>query len=298
MRLRSIENFLIQQRKFLHFEVQSEGSNYILKGVPKAIDAIENLREFDFLLPSIKKLESVEEIYTSRLDTIKVSKAYYELFNQRFKHLHNVIEACIQLIQTSVSVESKNSIAVKLPDFKNLDNLSTFTSKLNQILNQLLSADDFNANIELKNFDSGSIWYEIALNSLPAVGLVGSAVWSAAVIRKKIIEGNIMLENLRTLKIKNEGIEDIKNSLKIQLDNLIKVEANNLIEEQNLKSADPEYPQRVMFCIHELAKMLNEGTEIHHSLMAPEEVKNLFPDFKNLSLMESKVPRIEDKDVS
>jgi hypothetical protein len=40
--------------------------------------------------------------------------------------------------------------------------------------------------------------------------------------------------------------------------------------------------------IKDLAGLIEKGAEIHPALTAPEDVKNLFPDFTKLELIESK----------
>jgi hypothetical protein len=42
-------------------------------------------------------------------------------------------------------------------------------------------------------------------------------------------------------------------------------------------------------------ELIEKGAEVHPALMAPENVKNLYPDFKKLGSVESKIKQIAEK---
>ncbi|WP_238582276.1 hypothetical protein, partial [Cellvibrio sp. OA-2007] len=50
---------------------------------------------------------------------------------------------------------------------------------------------------------------------------------------------------------------------------------------------------RVESSIKTLAKLIQQGAEVHPSLMAPESVKNLFPDYKKIDSITSQIKRLE-----
>ncbi|MEB0260207.1 MULTISPECIES: hypothetical protein [unclassified Mucilaginibacter] len=58
---------------------------------------------------------------------------------------------------------------------------------------------------------------------------------------------------------------------------------------------DKERIERYKLSIDNMSKLIGKGTEIHPSLLAPENVSNLFPAYKNLNLIESKTKKISNE---
>jgi hypothetical protein len=116
-----------------------------------------------------------------------------------------------------------------------------------------------------------------------------------AVVFKKMQEGKIFSEHVRGLKIKNESIEEIQKAQKKVLDVMVEGEAKRLEAEFYGESeSDPERTQRIKMAVVTLAELIEKGTEIHPALNAPEKADNVFPDFKNLFALQSKVKQIAE----
>ena len=126
------------------------------------------------------------------------------------------------------------------------------------------------------------------------VAIVSSVAWSAAVISKKFNENKVLEQTIRSMEIKNESLEDILESQKVITSQFIENEAL-AISDKHFTEHDNERNERIKNAIKTFAKLIQEGAEIHPSLIAPETVKNLFPDFKKLDNITSKIPQIEDK---
>ena len=92
-----------------------------------------------------------------------------------------------------------------------------------------------------------------------------------------------------------KAIEDLEKAQKKQLDLLVTSEAYGLIEKFNLDKTDVEYEERLKNSILELSKMINNGVQVVPSLVAPEESKNLFPDYSSLETLVSQRKLLEDK---
>ncbi|KAF0178855.1 MAG: hypothetical protein FD161_1614 [Limisphaerales bacterium] len=76
---------------------------------------------------------------------------------------------------------------------------------------------------------------------------------------------------------------------------LVEGEAKNIAAEHLKGEVSPETLERVKFSLREFSAMIEEGAEIHPALQAPESVKNLFPNFKDLMGIESRTKLIEDE---
>ena len=78
------------------------------------------------------------------------------------------------------------------------------------------------------------------------------------------------------------------------LDALVNAEATNLARTYYGEDVEAEQIERVKYTIREFSEMIAKGAEIHPALQAPENVKNLFPDFNKILSIESKTKMISD----
>ncbi|MBS4061643.1 MAG: hypothetical protein KG029_14690 [Bacteroidetes bacterium] len=188
----------------------------------------------------------------------------------------------------------ENSISIKLPKINDFEDLAKTSSTFHTILTQSIINDEINGQVKIDSVENGSIWLDIYLGSAPALALVGGLAWSAAVVYKKIQEGRIIEEHVKSLKIKNESLKEIKDAQKKAIDLMIDAEANQLYSE-NFKVADNhEQIERLKHSIKLLSEQIDKGAEIHPALNTPENVSNLFPDMKHLELLESRIKKLTE----
>lgn len=112
---------------------------------------------------------------------------------------------------------------------------------------------------------------------------------------------SILKKSIDLLTVKTNTIQSAAGT-RIKINDVTKLNAaiTSLEDFSYLKkevedNTDNEYKNRLIYSITELAKLINDGVQVHPSLMAPEESKNLFPDYKNLDYIESKTKLIEEK---
>jgi hypothetical protein len=91
------------------------------------------------------------------------------------------------------------------------------------------------------------------------------------------------------IKIKNESLEDLKDQQEVLISNLIDSEARYL-EGQSFGKHDNDRLERIKNTIRVFSTLIRRGAEVQPSLMAPESVQNLFPDFSKPLSIESKIP--------
>ncbi len=75
---------------------------------------------------------------------------------------------------------------------------------------------------------------------------------------------------------------------------LIDTEARNIASTHIGEDAEPETVERLKYTIKEFAELIEKGAEIHPALQAPESVRNLFPNFKNILGIESKTQMLNN----
>ena len=79
------------------------------------------------------------------------------------------------------------------------------------------------------------------------------------------------------------------------LKNVVAAEARHLEKEFFGDEENPERLERVKHSIETMQELLEKGAEVHPALLAPEQVKNLFPDYKKLGSVESRIKQIAEK---
>lgn len=134
------------------------------------------------------------------------------------------------------------------------------------------------------------------MNSTIAVSLLGSLMWAGAVVYKKMQEGKVMEQYAREKKLQNDHKENLVNAHKLLTEMTIEVEAEILYKNYyDSAEFDHEQFERLKLALKILSEEIAKGAEINPALTAPEQVTNLFPDMKNLPMIESKIKKIENK---
>lgn len=188
----------------------------------------------------------------------------------------------------------ENSISIKLPNINDFDDLAKTSNIFHTILTQSIINDEIKGQVKIDSVENGSIWLDIYLGTTSALTLVGGLAWSAAVVFKKMQEGRIIEEHVRSLKIKNESLKEIQEAQKKAIDLMIDAEANQLYSENFSVANNHEQIERLKHSIRLLSEQIDKGAEIHPALNTPEKVTNLFPDMKHLELVESKIKKLKE----
>jgi len=146
-----------------------------------------------------------------------------------------------------------------------------------KILEQTILGPPLNGKMEIRTVENGSFIIQLFLGSLPAVTCVAGIAWSAAVIYKKCQEAFLVKAHVESLEIRNEALDEIKVAQAKMLNSLVTAEAHHLEKEIYGGEENPERLERVKHSIELMQGLLEKGAEVHPALMAPEQVKNLFP---------------------
>lgn len=296
MRLRDMKQLLINNIDDLEFESKRIGTSdqYDISGFQKAIKAVNNLRELDFLENEINKLSQLDNIYYDKSikDRIRIDGKSYNSFKNLIDVIKYKCTAALEAFDQAIPDQQEYSISVRLPDYKNLDELSKFFSKLNTSLEQAIVNDKVQGKITIQNFDSGSLWVELLLGGAYALRFVGALVRTAVVVRNKSYQTMILEQHARTLDIKNDTLEDLQKGLSKSISVLVEAETKNLLNQEDMEY-DPEYLESMKHSVKMLAELINEGTQIHPSYLAEKKHTVNFPEFDKLDQIESTIKQIE-----
>lgn len=262
-----------------------------IKGLKKFRIAVTILEKTAFYSDDIKEIKNTA-VYTTADDSIVIKEQEGVKIQQLIENLNKSINSFYIALSSMMKNIPSNSISIKLSGVTDFSDLSKAASAFDKILSQSILNSEINGDVKIENVENGSIWLDVYLGSSAAVSLIGSMAWSSAVIYKKIQEGRIIEEHVKSLKIKNESLAEIKNAQKEAIELMIDAEANNLYIE-NFKNNDPEQIERLKHSIKLMSDQIVKGAEIHPGLNMPENVRNLFPDYKKLELVESKIKKLE-----
>lgn len=211
--------------------------------------------------------------------------------------IHTLLEQLFEALDNTTTDESSSndSISVKLPEsIRSFGELEKFSHDIDIALNQTVTDSEIGGQVEIIGVESGSIWIYVYLGSSAAVALVGRMLWAAAVVHKKKQEGDMLFQQVRSLKIANDYVEGIQKAQLIAVNSLLDAEASHVANE-SFQNVDNEKPARIKHAINILSDLLAQGTEIRPALYAPEEVSNLFPDPKKLNDVKSRIRQIENQ---
>jgi len=281
----------------VRYEKSDTNGLVFISGHVKAVKSILEIEELGILKDLIGDLRQIDSVFTDRTDRIKINVNTYNSFESQVMLIR---ECCISIVEASklsLNVQNETTLSIKAPKLDDLKKFAKFIEKIDKSFNQLVVNEYTKGKVVLSGIESGSMWINVDVGTITNVMLVGSAVWSAAVIRKKVYEGNLVQSKVEALNIQNDALKIIKDGLEKEVNAVCDSEARQLLKENGIENNDPEFLERAKYSIKMFAEIINEGAQIHHSLMAPEKVSNLFPDYNKIDTVESKIMRIEDREV-
>lgn len=192
--------------------------------------------------------------------------------------------AMIQYLESnySDSLEEPNLISVKLPIGSQFALVARSIQELDKIFSQCLSILEEPSALEVKSWERGSLWIDLAVGGPIAVGCLASLAWSAVCVLKKFRETQLTEQLVKAQGIKNDMLGTLRDEFQKGVKALIDAEAKRLDEKHSKKKGEPETILRLANCIKSLFEMMNQGAEVHPALMAPQTVKDSFPNMKDV----------------
>lgn len=257
-----------------------------LTNIREVITDIEGLGLFKNLTDVLK--QSI--IFTTAKDGMIVQRSEGAVIQTNLNQLKTLATNFQEILLNTVPDESIESINIKLPPINDFDELSKVSREIHISLTQVLLNDNINGQTKIVSVENGSIWLNVLVGTT-AVTLVASLTWAAAVIYKKIQEGRLLEQQIRSLKVKNESLEDILKAQKAETALMIQAEAEH-IQSEFFQNNPADNIERIKNSISTFADLISKGAEIHPALVAPESVSNLFPDPTKLIGLESKIKRL------
>jgi hypothetical protein len=254
---------------------------------------VENSRAIPGTEAIIARLEQ-NQFYKNKAPTLPLNDVSRAIVREAYA-LRDYLKLAQSFIASPALSEAADSdIYLRLPKS---DDLPALTQQLNifqKILEQTILDPKIGGKMAVKSVDNGSFIIQLGLGSITAVTVVGSLTWAAAVVYKKYQEALLVKLHVESLEIRNEALNDIKEAQKKLLSGIVTAEALHL-EKETYGEENPERLERIKHSIEMMQGLLEKGAEVHPALMAPEQVKNLFPDLHKLGSIESRIKQIAEK---
>ena len=292
MRLRRIKQTLEGNMVHLNYKREYLSGNqpgFLYTDITNLKIAIERVKNQGLYVSLISEIETYI-IFSTSQDEIILTDAKED--TRLKKGLEVVRSGCHALLMILKELydekEDDSTIYVQMPKIKDLEDLSKKSKILHNAISQSILDPSIKGTIKVRSYDIGSLWIIITVGSVMAVKLIGGLVWAAAVIRKKKMEFKTFEQHVKCLEIKTESMVDLKDAQKKQLEESLEAEAGNLAS-QFYKSGNAEKTERLKYSIKLISDLMDKGVEIHPSLNASKEVGNMYPDYTNIRLIESRI---------
>lgn len=269
-----------------NFQYKESNSNgiYYITDVNKVKLGLLELKKVNFL--NEKYIKILSPIFDSVGTSISYSDInLYRQITSTLKIISHTIEFLNYWFKLSMPEEEENIVNIKLPEISNFSELEFISKKLEGNFSRVVSEID-GGKVEIKQFDHGSFWIVLAVGVPAAVFLIASIAWSAAVVAKKMNECKITCAEVKKANLQVEAIQQLVDYQKRMINELAMREAES-IENKCFPNNDNERSQRIREAIKDTAELLIKGVQIQSALSAPENVSNLFPDYKKLPFIES-----------
>jgi hypothetical protein len=295
MRLRRIKRTLEQNIVHLNYKREYLSGNhpgYLYTDLNNLKCALEKVKGLGLYTSLISEIETTVIFSTLQDEIILTDSKEDTRLKKGLEVLRSGCQALLMVLRELYHEEDDESmIYIQMPKIKDLEDLSKKSKLLHTAISQSILDPSIKGTIKVKSYDIGSLWIAVSVGSLAAVKLIAGIVWAAAVIQKKRKKFKTFEQHVRSLEIRSESMEDLKEAQKKQLDLSLEAEANNLAA-QFYKGNDAEKMERLKYSIKLICGLMHKGVEIHPALNAPKDIEKLFPDFGNLGLIESRIQEL------
>jgi hypothetical protein len=272
------------------FKTGSENP-YEVGDLNKLRHSILEFEEIPFLKNDIDTIKN-GFLFTNTGDKLGLNGTEHTQISDFVKTLKIGTEFLIKQFESNYDVEDETSIAIKLPPLTSFSDLSKVATDFKKAIEIPLLDSKIESDLNIKTAEPGSIWLMVGVGTTIAVNLIGGIAWAAAVIKRKNAEANIFTQHARTLELKNEQIELYVDAQKTQLENVLQNEAE-AIAAKHYSAQEPETIERLKLSISTVADLIEKGAKILPTSKS-DDVKQLFPEYGKLSLIESAIKKISE----
>lgn len=277
----------------LHFQANfssvNETYNYEAFELKKLRRAINNIETISFIKNEIAEIKK-SWLFSNSDDQAKINFSQHSAVDNPLKQIIFRLNFIKELAESSKLFGSEDVILIKIPEISSFDNLSKYANDFKKAIEIPIIDSNTSGEVKILSAEEGSIILFVSVGTLGAITLVGKICWSAAVIKKKRSEAKIFELHAKTLELKNDALENLIDAQKQQLKNILNAEAQQ-IANSTYDLKDPETLERLKLSINTISDLIDKGVQIL-PVSNNDEIQNIFPNYKNLDLIESSIKQI------
>lgn len=273
----------------------SNNFTYNIQNVNELRQHLLTIQDIPYLEPQLQTiLYSV--LFRTTLDEISISRQEYLTLNSEIGALRIKLQVLKDIAEHDTTIMAEDILSVRVPSLNSFDALGKFATDLKRSIEIPIIDSGIDSNIEIIGAGKGSVILYISVGGLLTINLIGGICWSAAVIRRKMAEAKIFEEHARTLKLKNDSLQNLVEAQNTQIKNILQAEAE-AIAAKHYTASDPETIERLKLSINTVSDLIDKGVKIMPQT-GNEDIRKSFPDYSQLNLIESTIKQLRNSGIS
>lgn len=275
----------------VHYNYDSElnkNNPYHLTKLGSLRGALKRIADIPFLKEDIIKLVEIKFFDISE-DSLSFTYTDYNILSDTTYEISIALSYFIKYYKTELA-DDEFSLNIRLPEISTFSDLAKISGDFKKAIEIPLLDSKIESDLKITHAARGSILLYVSLGTTLAVSLIGSIVWSAAVIRRKRAETKIYEAHTRTLELKNEMMEIFIEAQKKLVEETLDNEAQSILSER-YKESSAESLERLKLSISTVSDLIDKGARILPTSTS-NDLKQLFPDYDKLSLIQSAIKKI------
>lgn len=264
----------------------------------KYLLSLNELPGFQDLAPSFLKIVEKDEF--SAKDDILIIDMETGAYAAVKQYLNGVRLSLISIKATLESVgisKREYGFDIKLPLNITLQDLCALVKSLDYVFSQcpLFRKDD--GQITYSGVDVGSTWLTFTVVGAGAAYILNKLAEfldKCIIIRSHWLTCKQQEESLRSLKLSNDILDDLKNKNQAILEKAKELVVGELAASNNI--VDPEDNERLKYAMNIFIEQINKGMEIYACVGAPEEIKAAFPPIETQALPDTTLKMLTGTD--
>lgn len=278
MRLQVIRKILELYRINLVVTVNNTGATSRVSDIQKAINAVKEIEKTGVLKKEIRAIKNIPAIYENPLDSITISNSEVNQINVSFANIRNQANTLFQALTDFIGEETEDTVLFKIPESKNLAEVSDLLNRIQQILEQLLVNECIQGKVEFSGFQSGSSWIKIIVGSTIALNFLGGVVDLVFNFRNDQLNFAAKEKMIQDLDFQLAAKEEALDAIRKEKEAAFNSYLSNLKRDTGIPDNDHEFNERMKYSINQLKELMDMGLEVHPSLESSPDVRQKFPD--------------------
>lgn len=275
----NIDNLIVEVE-----QSQTLGVNYTHVTNTKSLaQAIQNVAAIGFLENEIQSFIALGSSINP-ISNYQMGKDDTITFTALVEQIKLKTEAVKFSIELSLPKQSENSITIGLPDYTQFKSVEEATTQLNKSLTIICGIENYRSDIQIQNFDSGSLWLEIVVAAPTVVGFIGFVIKTAFSVVAYYRTTQSQKISLKSMETETSAKEKLYEGLDELFQYQVRQTIENAVNNEN-KQIDPEDLSKLAKAVELLVPLLEQGATFAPANTQTPEIKAEFPTKEIMKLL-------------